>query len=120
MVSQSAVPVPRKVAFSAFRAGSLRSLVVRRSGHSCSGFVLVASFGCAGRAGSFARQWARRLGLSVIVRRSGSFWLVSVPVVVASPGVFAGVAARVGFVGGLQRLVQFLGHSPVWSGVASG
>lgn len=114
MVSQS----PRSVAFSAFRAGSLRSLVVRRSLHSRSGFVLVASFHSSASASAFARRWAARLGLPVAVRRSGrrsgASWSVSVPVVVAEPSVFACVAARVSFVGGLRSLVRQLSWSPVW------
>ena len=73
------------VARSAFRAGSLSSLLLRPSSRSRSGLVLVCGFGSAARAGRFAGLWAGRLGLSVVVLRGpggwAGAWLVSVPVV---------------------------------------
>ena len=74
----------RCLAFSAFRAGRLRLLCLRPSLHASSGLVLVAGFACPRAAGRFAARWARRLGVSVAVRRSPGLWSVSVPVRLAS------------------------------------
>ncbi|MCP4544271.1 MAG: hypothetical protein GY832_44730 [Chloroflexi bacterium] len=109
MVSQ--IQSPRSVAFSAFRAGSLRSITVRPSSRAASRVVLVAAFASFPRARSFARRWASRLGFSVVVRRSGALWAVSVPVVIrarcrwllAGGGIFAPV------VGGLRGLLAVVG-----------
>jgi len=73
-------PSARLVAFSAFRSGSLRSVLPRPSSRSGSGFVLVCSFASPRRAGLFAARWAGRLGVSVSLRRSAGLWAVSVPV----------------------------------------
>ena len=97
------VSQPRSVAFSAFRAGGLRAVAVRRSRHAVSGVVLVASFRSLASAGGFARRWAARLGLSVAVRRSGRLWAVSVPVVAPLHLVGGGLFAPV--VGGLRGLL---------------
>ena len=119
--SPSGVPAPwsRSLAFSAFGSGSLRSLVLRRSRRSFSGWVVVASFASPPRAGVFAARWAGRLGLSVVARRVGSFLAVSVPCAPpAGGGGAAGcVLARVACVGGLRRLVRLLSFSSAW-GVA--
>lgn len=59
------------------------SWFVRSSARSLSGFVLVASFGSAAAARSFAARWAVRLPAACrgcAVRRSGALWAVSVPV----------------------------------------
>ena len=76
----SSLTSARFLAFSAFRAGSLVSLLFRPSSRSFSGAVAVARFGCPARAGAFARLWARRLGVAVAVRGCS----VSVPVAVPS------------------------------------
>jgi hypothetical protein len=122
VVSRRSLPGPRSLAFSAFRAGGLRSLVVRRSLRSFSGFVVVASFGSASAAGAFGRRWAGRLGRSVAVRRLGSFFAVSVPCAVSprSAACCSWVVARLSFVGGLRRLVWLLSLSSAWSGVSCG
>jgi hypothetical protein len=70
----------RSLCFSAFRAGSLRALVLRPSSRSASGFVLACAFACPVRARRFAARWSARLGLSVSLRRVSGFWSVSVPV----------------------------------------
>lgn len=106
MVSQS-VSVPRSVAFSAFRAGGLRAVAVRRSRHARSGVVLVASFAALPRAGRFAARWAGRVGRSVVVRRSGSLWAVSVPV--SAPLVHVGGGLFAPIVGGLRGLLAVVG-----------
>ncbi|MCP4542668.1 MAG: hypothetical protein GY832_36560 [Chloroflexi bacterium] len=115
-MSANQIPSARQAAFSAFRAGSLRSVTVRPSSRAASGVVLVAAFASFPRARSFARRWAFRLGFSVVVRRSGGVplscapstgWAVSVPVVIrarcrwllAGGGIFAPV------VGGLRGLL---------------
>ena len=58
-----------------------RAWQVRASSRARSGWVLAASFGTAAAAASFAARWAARLGLSVVVRRLGGLFVVSVPVV---------------------------------------
>jgi hypothetical protein len=76
------LPAPRSargVAWSAFVSGSLRALRLR-PGRSGAAFVLVCGFASAARAGLFAARWASRLGRSVVVRRCGLLWAVSVPV----------------------------------------
>ena len=103
MVSQQSVVAPRSAAFSAFRTGGLRAVCVRQSRRAFSGVVLIASFASSARAGSFARRWAARLGVSVVVRRSGRWWAVSVPVVAPVRLVGAGLFAPV--VGGLRGLL---------------
>jgi hypothetical protein len=73
----------RSLSFSAFRAGSLFGLRVRPSSHSASGCVLVAAFASQAAASRFARRWAGRLGMPVVVRLVPGGWSVSVPVVPA-------------------------------------
>ena len=74
------LPAPRRVAFSAFRAGGLVGLGLRASARSRSGFVVVAWFRPGRGAAPFARRWASRLGVSVVVRQRGAFLAVSVPI----------------------------------------
>ena len=70
----------RAVAWSAFRAGSLRQLCLR-PGRSGARLVLVCAFGDVRRAGRFATLIAPRVGRSVALRRApGGLWAVSVPV----------------------------------------
>ncbi len=100
----------RSVAFSAFRAGSLRSLLLRPSGRSFSGIVLVCVFASGPRAFPFAARWAVRLGVGVRVRRHPLGWQVSVPVVRSSSRL--PVSGRVvAWRGGLRGFVAALGHS---------
>jgi len=73
------------VVWSAFRAGSLAGVRVRMSQRSPSGVVVVAAFRSQPSAAVFAARWARRLGVSVVVRRRGALWAVSVPVVGCVP-----------------------------------
>jgi len=75
-MSASALSVFR----SAFRAGSLSSLLLRRSSRAPSGLVVAAGFGRFAAAAGFARLWSRRLGVSVVVRRAPAGFVVSVPV----------------------------------------
>ena len=104
-----------------FRAGSLVGLLFRPSRWSRSGSVLVCSFRSAPRAGSFARRWAGRLGLSVAVRRSGRGWAVSVPVFWPSSRGPAGGGRVVFWSGGLRGFVRALGAAGfVWWGVCRG
>lgn len=73
----------RSVAGSALGCGCC-SWLVRESVRSLSGWVLVAEFGSSAVAAAFARRWAGRLPVQCrgcVVRRSGAFWAVSVPVV---------------------------------------
>ncbi len=56
------------------------SFSVRSSRHSCTGAVAVVSFGLARVACAFAQFSAAHVGVSCVVRRFGSQFLVSVPV----------------------------------------
>jgi hypothetical protein len=88
---------PRRAAFSAWRAGSLRGLLLRQSRRSPSGWVMVASFGSFARASRFASLWAGRLGVSCVLRREpGAPWSVSLPCFLGSSHVPPGsrVSAR--------------------------
>lgn len=76
----AAFPAPVRVLWSAFRAGSLASVLLRPSSRSGSGAVLVCSFRSLACAGAFARRWALRLGVSVAVRSGAGLFAVSVPV----------------------------------------
>lgn len=81
---------------SAFRTGGLAGVLVRPSRHAPSGVVLVCAFRSPMRAGAYARRWATRLAVSVVVRpfpRPGRelLYAVSVPVAGAIP--FPGVAS---------------------------
>lgn len=61
----------RSTVFSAFRAGSLRGLTLRkRQSGTSGGFVIIAHFGEDDRASSFAKRWAKKLGFRCFVRRS--------------------------------------------------
>ena len=108
----SPLPRPRAVAWSAFRAGSLSSLLLR-PGRSGAAVVLVCWFRCPRRAGRFAARWAARLGRSVRVSGSVAGWAVSVPVGVLSSrpacagGLVLWVAGR--GVRGFARLVASSG-----------
>lgn len=101
-------PSPRKVALSAFRAGSLRSLLLRTSSHSYTGAVVVCVYASRARANHFAGIWARRLGVGVFVRRSGGQWSVSIPAVVRHTVWPVGSGRRVSVVGGLRVFRQVL------------
>jgi hypothetical protein len=81
-----AVASLRPLLFSAFRAGGLRGFGLFVSRRSPSGRVLRLSFASWASASAFARRWAVRLGLPVVVRRSVAWgWVVSVPVVAWVP-----------------------------------
>ncbi len=67
---------PRSLAFSAFRSGGLRQVVIRPSTHARSGWVAVCSFSSPAVAARFARRHAARLGVAVAVRPG---CVVSVP-----------------------------------------
>lgn len=95
---------PRSLAFSAFRAGGLRVVVVRPSARSRSGWVLVCSFSSALAASRFARRWSARLRLAVAVRPG---FAVSVPCS-APPSRCPGLCFPVAAVGGLRVLVRSL------------
>ena len=101
----------RSLAFSAFRAGSLVSLVFRPSSRSFSGAVVVARFACPRCAGLFARRWASRLGVSVAVRGGA----VSVPVAVPSSRPLW-LGRLVVCSGGLRGFVRSLGSAGVVRG----
>ncbi|MCZ7568898.1 MAG: hypothetical protein M5U01_09975 [Ardenticatenaceae bacterium] len=110
----SSAPAPARVAWSAFRAGSLRSLLLRSSSRSFSRAVLVCTFACPVRAGAFAARWARRLGVAAAVRRApGGLWAVSVPVAQRSSRWPAGAFALLPVTGGVRGLRRLLG----WSGL---
>jgi len=94
----------RSVAFSAFRSGGLVSVALRPARWSPSVLVLVAGFRSQVGAGLFARRWSARLGRPVVVRRSGRFRSVSVPVAGIPSGLCFGVWVR----GGLRGLVRAL------------
>jgi hypothetical protein len=86
--------------------------------HAASGLVLVCSFSSLARAGSFAARWARRLGISVAVRRPwGTTWDVSVPIRQDHTRHPAGSGLAIVVTGGLRRFVQALGSSGLgrWS-----
>ena len=68
------------VAESALRSPGCVTWLARPSSSSFSGWVVVASFGSFAAAESFACFWAAACARSVVVRRVGSVWLVSVPV----------------------------------------
>ena len=76
----SVAPSVSSIVWSAFRSGSLWGVRVRPSSRSRSGVVVVLGFSAHASAATFAARWAGRLGLSVVVRRTGGFWCVSVPV----------------------------------------
>ena len=78
------LPSPRSLVRSAFSSGSLVSVFLGQSPRSPSGVALRCSFGRWLPAARFARRWARRLGVSVVVRVAGSGWSVSVPVFLGS------------------------------------
>jgi hypothetical protein len=102
------LPLPRRLCFSAFRAGGLRSLLIR-PGRSGAAVVLVAVFSSSASASSFAARWAVRLGQSVVVRSSPAGWAVSVPVSLPSfrrPPCFGRVIC---WSGGLRGFVRALG-----------
>jgi len=103
----------RHLVFSAFRAGGLRSVLLRSSSRSRSGVVLVAVFGSSHRAAAFARRWAVRLGLGVFVRRHPGGFAVSVPVVLPSSRPPLGFGQLLAVRGGVRGLVSLLG----WSGL---
>lgn len=107
------VPVSsvRSVSFSAFRAGSLSAVLLRPSPRACSGRVLVCSFSSPQRAGAFAAQWARRLGISVRVRILGGVWSVSIPVGIASSRLPVGAGRRWPVSGGLRGFLGVLSQS---------
>jgi hypothetical protein len=111
MLSVASSPVC--IARSAFRAGSLRGLLLRPSRRSFSGAVLVCWFGCPRRAGRFAARWAGRLGVSVVVRCSAGQWQVAVPVRRGSSRWPQCVGLRLPVRGGLRGFRQALG----WSGL---
>ena len=108
----------RSLAWSAFRAGTLQSVCLRSSEHAASGLVLVCAFSSPVRAGRFASRWARRLGISVAVRRPWhTTWHVSVPVRQASSRHPGGAGQAVLVAGGLRAFVQALNGSGLgrWS-----
>ncbi len=79
--SRLSAPPAETVFRSAFRAGGLRAVCLRPSARrGGAAVVLVAAFARPASAGRFAALWARRLGVSVVVRRRGPWSLVSVPV----------------------------------------
>jgi len=101
----------RHLIFSAFRAGGLRSVLLRSSAHSHSGVVLVAVFGNRSQAAAFARRWSVRLGLSVFVRRHPGGFAVSVPVSLPSSRPPSGFGKLLAVRGGVRGLVSLLGFS---------
>lgn len=107
-MARPSLPRVRSVAFSAFRAGSLVSVLLRSSSHSPSCRVLVCSFSSRQRAGAFARRWAARLGVSVFLRPvvPGLLWSVSIPV--EFPSSRLPERGLVSVVGGLRGFVQRL------------
>jgi hypothetical protein len=109
------LPHPRSVAWSAFRAGSLVSVLLRSSSHSASGRVLVCQFKRGASASAFARRWAARLGISIFVRCAGwaGRWEVSVPVHYPSSHLPAwGLVPCVGGVRGFARSLASCGFAP--------
>ena len=112
----SSVPLAR-VAWSAFRAGSLRAVCVRPGR---SGAVVVASclFASSAPACAFARRWASRLGRSVVVRPRGLLgWAVSVPVVRSSSRPPACFGRQLFWSGGLRGFAAALRRSGLVWGV---
>lgn len=97
------------VLWSAFRAGGLVAVLLRPSRHARSGRVLVAVFVCPRRAGAFARRWAGRLGLAVVVRRHPAGWAVSVPVAVSRSRLPARAGSLLPVAGGVRRLALVAG-----------
>jgi hypothetical protein len=77
---------PRAAFWLAFRCGGLRGVCLRSSSRSFSGCVLVCGFGSFAAAARLAARLSRRLpGAAAprvrrVVGRSGSGWVVSVPV----------------------------------------
>lgn len=106
--SLASLPSSRSVSFSAFRAGSLQGVLLRSSGHSQSGVVLVCHFSCPVRAGQFAARWAGRLGFSVRLRPWAGFWSVSVPVSVGSTRLPRSIGRMVWLAGGVLSVRQSL------------
>ena len=107
----------RSVAFSAFRCGGLRSVLLRPSSRAFSGAALVCSFASPGAAGAFARRWAVRLGVLVFVRRAPGGWSVSVPVARRSSRWPVGVGLLVVWSGGLRGFCASLGSAGLVAGV---
>lgn len=107
-------PSPRSVAWSAFRAGGLMSVLFRSSRRSFSSLVLVCSFGSWWSAASFAALWSRRLGVPTPVCRSGGGWSVSVPVALRSSRYPSGSGVVVSAAGGLRSLAAGLRSSGLW------
>ena len=101
----------RSLVFSAFRAGGLRSVLLRTSTRARSGTVVVAVFACPVRAGGFARRWAGRLGLSVFVRRHPGGFAVSVPVKLPHTRLPIGAGRLLPVSGGLRGLLSVLASS---------
>jgi hypothetical protein len=112
LVSPSSLCSVRSVAFSAFRSGGLVSVALRPARWSASVLVLVAGFRSPVGAGVFARRWAARLGRSVVVRQSGRFWSVSVPVAGVPSGSWSGLWVRGGLRGLLRALRLLASASP--------
>ena len=100
----------RSVAFSAFRAGSLASVLLR-PGRSGARLVLVCGFSSCARASAFARAWAVRVGGGVAVRRAPVGWSVSVPVCWRSSRLPGGCGRVVAWSGGLRGFVRALGSA---------
>lgn len=108
---------PRLVAFSAFRVGSLRSVLLRPSARAFSGAALVCVFASPRAAGAFARRWSVRLGVLVFVRRAPGGWSVSVPVRRRSSRWPACVGRVVCWSGGLRGFVLSLASAGLVAGV---
>ena len=107
----------RSVAFSAFRAGSLCSVLLRPSSRAFSGAALVCSFASPRSAAAFARRWSVRLGVLVFVRRAPGGWSVSVPVRRRSSRWPACVGRVVVWSGGLRGFCASLGSAGLVAGV---
>ena len=95
---------PRSLAFSAFRSGGLRQVVVRPSTHARSGWVVVCVFSSPAVAATFARRHAARLGVAVAVRPG---CVVSVPCA-PPPSKFPGLGFPLVAVGGLRVFCRSL------------
>ncbi len=104
----------KSVVWSGFRAGGLRSFLLRPSVHARSGRVVVLSFARQAAAAACARRWAGRLGVAVRVSFIGGLWAVSVPVPASSSRLPAG-AAFPWAVSGVQSVVAALAASGVRS-----
>jgi len=95
MVRSGFVPLSaRSVLWSAFHAGSLRSVCLRPSSRSGSGFVAAFGFASFAPAARLAARLARRLPPSAAPRvrpvagAAAAGWVVSVPVAVEPAGAF--------------------------------